>query len=182
MGIGGKLSVDEIKTILNMCGYNDIKYFVETGTYKGDSTREAAQVFDTVHTIEINENLYNNTKNLCNELGITNIHFHLGDTVQLLSNIISSIPDKCFWFIDAHQSGPDTSNNGTWVPLLEELDIVLSQADEKSGVYVFDDERLFSKHWDWAEVSSESILDKFKSHGVKTKLSLIMNDRFIVSV
>lgn len=35
-----------------------IKIFIETGTYLGDSTAVAAQLFEKVHTIELSENLY----------------------------------------------------------------------------------------------------------------------------
>ena len=181
MGKTGYLTENEIYQILSTCGISkeDIPYFVETGTYHGDSTREAAKVFENVHTIEIMDDLWSENVSTNKELGIDNIECHHGDSLVTLPSIVKSIDKPCFWFLDAHQSGPDTGNNGEWVPLLKELDIILGNKVE--GIFVIDDVRLFSKHWDWAAVSLESISNLFGKHGYDVSESYLMNDRYILS-
>ena len=54
--MGGSLKESEITNIKQVgLSYKNIKNFVETGTYKADSTILAAKHFDHVYTIEIFE-------------------------------------------------------------------------------------------------------------------------------
>jgi hypothetical protein len=125
--------------------------------------------------MEIVPELYNESK----AHGGDNITYLLGDTVKLLPTIIPKIDAPAMWFLDAHQSGPETSNNGKWVPLLEELNIILSSYTHPS-IYIIDDLQLFSKHWDWAEISVDSIIELFKKHGKEIAVNYSNNDRYII--
>ncbi len=178
--MGGNIEEEEIREILSWFPGVDIKYFLETGTYKGDSSRAASKIFHGVHTIEILENLYEESKNKALEMGISNIvHYH-GDTIKLLPGIVKNLQAPTFFFLDAHQSGPDTSNNGKWVPLLEELDLILNDINYPC-IFCLDDVRLWSKHWDWAGVTSKSVLDVFKKHNKEVAFHFENNDRFIIA-
>lgn len=176
MGKTGKLTIEELTDYLS--GRVDIKTFVETGTYLGDSTEVASYVFERVESIEICQDLYNKASQ---KLTSPRIKLHLGDTVQLLPDIVKTIDAPCMWFLDAHQSGPETQNNGQWVPLLNELDIILRSRKEYHDIFVIDDVRLFSAHWDWADVSLESIQDIFKRYGIPIVNKFVKNDRFVLT-
>lgn len=184
MGKTGHLTCIELKEIVDGVSFPDRKVdcFVETGTYMGQSTLSASKVFDTVHTIEIVEDLQIKARNKCKDAD--NIFFHLGDTVQLLPAIVNGLADEqkgVLWFLDAHQSGADTSNNGEWVPLLKELNIILDGLNRKAvNIFVIDDVRLFSKHWDWEGISLGSIKKCFENHNIRTQSELLKNDRFII--
>jgi hypothetical protein len=179
MGKFGHLTVEEIKEITEE---KEFECLIETGTYLADSTIEASKCFDTVYTIEIVDKLYDQAKERCKD--ITNIVFHLGDTIKLLPDIINKVYGlNCVWFLDAHQSGPDTSNNGKWVPLLDELNIILRNFDRsKYHIFIIDDVRLFSAHWDWSGISVSSIEQQFKNYNINVIYSKLMNDRFILYV
>ena len=100
----------------------------------------------------------------------------------MLTLIVPQVSDGSVFFIDAHQSGPDTGNNGKWVPLVEELDIIL---ETKLGpsVFIFDDVRLWKKKcWDWAHITEKSILDQFKKKDVVVIKSYEKGDRFWVFI
>ena len=85
------------------------------------------------------------------------------------------------WFLDAHQSGGDTVNNGKNVPLLEELQIILSGMNrDVRNLFVIDDLRLFDNAPDWKHVSCSNILLLFKKHGVTVRKYYPMNDRFVI--
>jgi hypothetical protein len=177
--MGGSLKEDEICGILNYFPdlSKQIKNFIESGTYKGGTTRIASQIFETVHTIEIVPTLYAESQQ--NNKGISNINYHLGDSVKFLPIIVSKIDSPMFIFLDAHQSGRDTSNNGKNVPLLEEMKVILSVL-KSSSIIVIDDVRLFSKYWDWMEISPETILKCFEDFEIIAHF--IENDRMIIAV
>ena len=62
--MGGSLREDELSFILSCFPGFRRRYFVETGTYKGDTTRLAAKNFDLVHTIEIVKALSDEARNI----------------------------------------------------------------------------------------------------------------------
>ena len=173
--MGGSLTKKELEAILFRFPYyrNLVKPFVETGTWKGESARTASGYFSKVHTIEIVEELYLESKKL--GAGIENIEYHLGDSLKVLEKL-ENVPT--FYFIDAHQSGTDTGNNGIEVPLLMELEIILRK-NRNPCIFVFDDVRLFDIFSDWKGISLNSIISKFKD---PIKHCYVENDRFVVYV
>ena len=177
--MGGSLSEPEIKTILSWFPHLQPKYFIELGTFKGLSSRIASNIFPYVYTIEIVPELYQESKSISDQEGITNITYFLGDTIKLLPDLIPKIDVSAVWFCDAHQSGQDTGNNGKWVPLLDELNIILSSYNHPS-IYIIDDVRLFSKYWDWAEISIDSIVNCFRTHNKEILTNFSNNDRYII--
>nr|QBK85246.1 MAG: methyltransferase domain protein [Iridovirus LCIVAC01] len=179
--MGGSLTEDEIRGILNYFPdlSKQIKNFIESGTYKGQSSRTASQIFETVDTVEIVPTLYAESQQ--NNKGISNINYHLGDSVKFLPGIVSKIDSPIFIFLDAHQSGGDTANNGKNVPLLEELKVILAVL-KRSSIILIDDVRLFDKYWDWCGISPETILKCFEDFEVSIQAHFIENDRMIIAV
>lgn len=182
--MGGPLEYNEIKD-----ANKDVNWvfnnFVETGTYKGDSCIMASEYFPYVYTFEIVSNLYNYSVNRAKELNIHNISFNLGDSLTLLPQLIPSLKGGSVYFIDAHQSGHDTSNNGIDVPLLEELDAILSHRIEPS-LFIFDDMRFWKgqsqEAWDWVNISISSVDKKIEEKGYTIVKSFPSNDRYFVFV
>jgi hypothetical protein len=181
--MGGSLNQDEINEIKeNGHPYNNIKNFVETGTYKGDSTIIAAKNYENVYTIEIFEPLYNESRERAYREGLRNITFLLGDSLERLKEIMNKVTDGSIFFIDAHISGYDSSWNGKIrVPLIEELDIILSYSLGPS-VFIFDDLRLWktAKAWDWAHITNELLIKKFREKNIKLFSYFEKDDRFYV--
>lgn len=182
--MGGNLKEDEIVDIKNRGSpYSEIKNFVETGTYKADSTIIASKHFENVYTIEIFEPLHIESSKRCEDLGITNIKFVLGDTLQKMPEVMDSVGGNgCVYFIDAHISGGDSSwNQKIRVPLFEELDIILGYTIPPS-VFIFDDLRLWKsiKAWDWAHITNDAIVDKFREKGIELLSYYEKDDRFYV--
>lgn len=56
--------------------------FIETGTYKGEITRAASDVgFNEVHTIELQDRLYEESReNLSDLIDINKVFLHKGDS------------------------------------------------------------------------------------------------------
>lgn len=182
--MGGSLEYSELAGVIkNREVYANIINFVGTGTYKGDTTLMAAKYYKHIYTTEIVPTLYHEAVSKAKNNNITNINFYLGDSVKLLNEIVPKVTGGAVFFIDAHQSGPDTSNNGQWVPLLEELTVILKHTIGPS-IFIIDDLRFFdngaSKPWDWAHISPNTILTLFQTFNYKVKESYTSNDRFYI--
>jgi len=171
--MGGSITYDELKRVLK--GRKFPQYFVETGTYHGFTARRMAPHFKKVYTMEIVPQLYEYSKSLSGDFD--NIEFLLGDSVKLLESVTPKVVDGAIFFIDAHQSGDITGNNGTNVPLLDELDVILRH-NVKSSVFIIDDLRLWkAKVWDWAHVTNRTIINKFVEYGYTIQSCFEENDR-----
>ena len=180
--MGGSLNQEEINDLKNeVSPYSTITNFVETGTYKAETTILASKNFEKVFTIEIHEPLYTFSKKKCQDEGINNISFYLGDSLSELINIVPQVINGAVFFIDAHASGIDTSwNNYISVPLLEELDIILNYKIGPS-VFIFDDVRLWKNMiFDWTHITNDIILNSFKKNNYQVYNSYEKNDRFFV--
>jgi len=133
--------------------------------------------------MEIVKNLYEGSKKRALEQNKTNIKFLLGDSVHHLKHITPQVKDGAVFFIDAHQSGGDTGNNGKNVPLMEELKVILS-TELGPSLFIFDDLRFFVHHkqhaWDWTDVSEIGIIKTFLVRGYHVERFFTKNDRFFV--
>lgn len=157
--------------------------FVETGTYLGQTTNIAKNMFERVHTIEIAPHFYERAKNMFSG---TNITCHLGDSSILLEDICKTL-DKptCFW-LDGHWSAGNTGKGVKNIPLYEELELIMKHCSQKS-VILIDDCRLFEKtdpYVDgWEDINKNTILDIVKSRLESYSFfpsSLDSNDRMII--
>lgn len=119
-----------------------IHTFIETGTYLGQTTRAAAEVFPQVHSIELSQELYSLA---CIELNrYQNIHLHQGNSGELLKQLLASVPEKTLFYLDGHYSGGITAQGALNTPILEELDAI-EKAKKKDSIILIDDIRLFQK-------------------------------------
>lgn len=177
--MGGSLTDDEIKFVLQNTPFI-VETAIETGTYKGESTRKLSKFFKTVYTIEIQQTLYNEAKN--NNKDISNIKYYLGDSTDILSNIVKEIKTPALYFIDAHISGTDSGwNKKELVPLITELKSILSN-NKNNGIFIIDDLRLFNKYDDWKGITENTIRDVFLSFKRNIIKEFTLDDRYYIIV
>lgn len=81
---------------------------VETGTCLGYSTRRLSRIYSKVHTVELGPDLSKRTKGDMIREGYDNIVFHVGDSAEVLPDLIRRIREPCLFFLDAHWSGDRT--------------------------------------------------------------------------
>lgn len=183
--MGGALEYQEIvDATRHSLRHSRIPNFVETGTYRGDTALMAAKHYRAVYTTEIAPGLYELSSKRAKEEGLTNIHFYLGDSSEVLRDICPRVIEGAVFFIDAHQSGSDTANNGkSLVPLFDELEVILSHKLGPS-MFIFDDVRFWKGESqevpDWAHVSRLGIINRFLERGYRIQAFFIKNDRFFV--
>ena len=104
---------------------DDSTVWVETGTYKGTSTKFFSKYSKFVHTIEPDYNLWLSTKNELDNKGYKNITFYNGTSEETLDKVLNVIEgEKLSIWLDGHWSGGDTFLGENPTPVLEELKII----------------------------------------------------------
>ena len=178
MGKFGHLTTEQIEFVLHSANADrdQIRYFVETGTYHGDSTRVAASMFENVHTIDCQQDMINIAT--AKSAGDANkIQFHLGMSVDVLPKLFEQeqalASEPAFWFFDAHSVMPHLC------PLLQELRIVLDNGGR--GIFLFDDLRLFDKFEDWKGINVKSIAREFELRNIPITSPVLYKDMLLLS-
>lgn len=124
---------------LELAQLNGSTVFVETGTFKGNTTRWAAGIFEAVHTIERSEILYELHSDELAAIG--NVTPHLGDSREILPKIIGGLGGKrALYWLDGHWSGGQTAGELDECPLLGELTCL---RDRTEDIILIDDARFF---------------------------------------
>jgi len=182
--MGGSLTYKEIQEATKGRKHANIKNFVETGTYKGDTTMLAASHYEKVFTTEIYTERYEESKKRAEDAGVTNIEFMFGDSSELLEIIAPQVTEGAVFFIDAHISGKDSSWNGRdRVPLMKELTVILKH-NMGPSVFIINDLRFWSgkeqEAWDWSAISTENVVKLFVDNGYSLASFYESNDRFFV--
>lgn len=111
---------------------------VETGTYRGQTSKELSKIFKKVITIEAFDEVYQEA--LVTLRGIDNITPVLGDSREKLPQILDELKDsKVIFWLDAHYSGNGTFNSSS--PLVAELQLI-NASKLNDPIIVIDDARL----------------------------------------
>ncbi|MCR9295009.1 MAG: class I SAM-dependent methyltransferase [bacterium] len=164
------------------------KTFVETGTFQGATTRWAAELFETVHTIELAPSLYDRYHQDLQQL--PNVNPHLGDSAKLLPEIVSQLDSQpvIFW-LDGHWSGGETAGESAECPIMEEL-ACLEHRDQ--DLILIDDARLFlcappqphkPEHWPtMAEICQRYDLERRFIQVIDDVIYIVPNDPAIREV
>ena len=145
--------------------FTNYPVFIETGTYNGLTTFAMEPYFKEIHTIEIKEDIFNNTKSKYNG---NKINFYLGDSSKLLQNICINVQQPSIFFLDGHWSAGDTGKGNKDCPLYEELTAIMNYF-KQNAIIIIDDYRLFGKGpstntevCDWENISKQGVLDIVK--------------------
>jgi len=140
------IKIETLKKYIN-------KNFVETGTATGNTSLNALSVgFEEIWTTEVDEERIPICKERLND--IDKIHFYTNDSREFLKNVVKNINGPITFWLDAHTN--------SWSPILEELDIIISNVKETPCILI-DDVSLFNSY-------------KVKKKKVKKKLLQICSD------
>jgi hypothetical protein len=117
----------------------NIEYFVETGTFNGESCAWAAGYFEKVKTIEAYQPLF--------EAAVgrfaphSNVEVIFGSSIDALPAILSNLRAPALFWLDAHWSGEGTGGEDNECPLVSELEIILKHRTDH--ILLVDDARFF---------------------------------------
>jgi hypothetical protein len=112
--------------------------FVETGTYKGDTTDWAASRFASVDTVEIDDERLEAARRRL--VAHSNIRFWHGSSGGRMAEVVARQSGRAIYWLDAHKGG-GYFGQGDDCPLMDELSAI---GDRQDGAFIFiDDARGF---------------------------------------
>ena len=169
---------EELKDILHSTNKNNYNYFVETGTFMGETILRFIDDFDKLYTIELSEDFYNrfSHKNPDKE----KIKSILGDSSEMLKPVVDELNGDAIFFLDGHYSSGNTAKGIKDCPLIEELSII-NMHFKHEGLIIIDDLRLFGTkiNEDWSDITVENILNTVQE---RLELHLESNDRLVLKI
>lgn len=147
--------------VLKKYDYNNI--FIETGTELGGGVEIARKCsFKFIHSIEIFEPYYNACMRKFSH--DPRVILHLGDSTELLENIIKDIYEPITFFLDGHVDKNNNMVGKEEVPIFTELEIIKNHPI-KNHVIMIDDRRCMgkiintAKQWKkvWTDILQENV-------------------------
>jgi len=101
--MGGSLEFSEIQSaVADRPAYKNLKNFVESGTYRLDTTLMASKHYDNVYSVEICKELYDLCVERKEREGADNIHLYFGDSLDHLHDIMPKVLEGSLIFLDSH--------------------------------------------------------------------------------
>lgn len=134
-----------------------IKYFVETGTFLGDTVAFFKDKFEKVFSIELNADLAKDaTDRFKGDENVSIIH---GDSGRVLEKLVKDISAPTFYWLDGHYSSEfyvgskyvKTARADKDTPVLKELEVLLN--DGFQHLILVDDARLFNGEGDYPTIT-----------------------------
>lgn len=117
---------------------DNIKQFIETGTFKGSTAAWASKHFESVITIENSEKYFKISNNFLSKF--SNIKVIKGDSRKILPQLLRKNREKTIFWLDAHFCC-DAFGQSDECPLLEEIAQIVKYSP--NSVLLIDDARLF---------------------------------------
>ena len=148
--------------------------FIETGTYYGRTAKWASTQFKRVYTIELSESLFNETKDELLSKG--NIFPYLGDSRNVLPEMLKSINGNTIFWLDGHYSAGVTAGKYDPCPLLKELEIILKRNNE--DIILIDDARCLLGSVGWPSIYQ--LYKKVETTSVENKFIMLCDDNIYI--
>jgi len=135
----------------NVLEFYNIQNFVETGTGIAEVVKSVYDIDSelNIHTIEIMEQIYK--KNKISFSYMENVNWHLGQSSEVLPEILPTLTGNTLFWMDAHFPGADFGmasygdepDLNKRLPLQSELEIIVKNRDVSNDVFVIDDLRIY---------------------------------------
>jgi hypothetical protein len=136
-------------SLLAFARWSGARVFVETGTYKGDTTEALRPYFDWLYTIEANDALFSAAK--ARFAGAPNVRTLHGDSAALLPHVLGELEQKALFWLDAHWCGNDTFGTYLSAPIMTELEALFAHK-VRDHIILIDDARYFCGHYGYPTI------------------------------
>lgn len=117
----------------------NITTFIETGTYKAQTSQWAAENFKKVVTIEAHQDFHDRARGIFKDQ--KHVRCIFGDSLTELPKVIKRLKKPTILWLDAHKCRFEDSLTASECPLLEELKAIV--ATGVNHVILIDDARMF---------------------------------------
>ena len=138
----------------------DIKMAIETGTLHGETTRELAEVFSAVHTIELADELCRAAvADFARENGYGCITCHYGDSALVLPELLKGkeFQTPIVFYLDAHWFNRKGVANDAPFPLIREIEEIATRS--YADVVIVDDCQHLGVGWIETETAAGKCMD-----------------------
>ena len=125
--------------------------------------------FRKIISIELSQTLFENAKNKFRDY--KNIEILLGDSGELIKDIVTNLERPAIFWLDGHYSGGNTAKGKIETPILNELKTILQS--KRDHVILIDDARMFDGNNDYPTIK---YLEEFVS---KAGYSLMVENDII---
>lgn len=174
------LKINDLNEIFELLDEDkkNFDFFVETGTYQGDTIIEMSNFFKKLYTIELSDDLYKNFQ--LRQYNKNKIISIVGDSSEKIKEVINEIQGDSVFFLDGHFSSCGTARGDKDVPLIEEIQSI-NDFFKFIGIIIIDDLRLFGTNFteDWSTITIDSVIRPISKRVVKT---LEYKDRLIIKI
>lgn len=162
----------KLRIIKNYAKKFAINVFIETGTYRGDTTMSLGNIFNEIYSIELDKSLFEKARNKF--ATYPHVHIFQGDSSKVLPSILSRIDKPALFWLDGHYSGGITSKGDLNTPILNELKLILNHKI-KNHVILIDDARCFVGKDDYPNLNrlKQYIFKKNKKYKFKVENDII---------
>lgn len=149
-----------IKRIIlqNYANERNLKYFVETGTFNGDTVEAMRPSMALIHSIELSKELFDKARKRFEKF--PSIKLWQGDSGKVLKKILPTIKKPTLFWLDAHGSGGITAEGEEWSPIIKEL-ILITSLSKSKHVILIDDARGFTGNQSPTIEMIESVIKKY---------------------
>jgi len=167
--------------------YKKYSVFIETGTHNGESIFTMEPYFDLLHTIELSEKYFNNTRT---KYQGNKINFIFGDSSIVFESLLPTINQDIVFFLDGHWSSGDTARGNKDCPLIEEIQHINNLCKNKA-IIIIDDYSLFERgptlglNEDWTDINKQNIIDILSNRITEIyhlDSTCAKNDRLIIHI
>jgi len=119
----------------------DLKTFVETGTYKGDTVKTMllSSLFENIYSVDIDKTRAARAKRRFRSFKF--IQCDHGDSAVWLPQVLREINEPALFWLDAHASYEQVLKSGVPTPILDEIRAIVSH--RKDHVVLIDDARYY---------------------------------------
>ena len=157
---------------------NDI--LVETGSGGGGGIQYALRYgFKHIHSIEIDESKHKYCINLFKNN--TNVHLYLGDSIEVLPNILEKINGKATFLLDAHIMELKEVHGKVICPILQELNMIINHSKKiavKHSILVDDAKYFNGKTQSFGNITIDDIRKAVLD--VDSSYTVAVNGRMVV--
>jgi hypothetical protein len=120
----------------------DCQVLIETGTFRGDTLAAMIGHFQTLHSIELADQLY---ADACKRFADhPEVKLHHGDSGSVLPTLLNTLDQPCLFWLDGHASGGVTARGEELTPILRELQTIMAHPVKKHAILI-DDAREFGR-------------------------------------
>ncbi|MGB1130351.1 MAG: hypothetical protein ACPG4K_09880 [Haloferula sp.] len=120
----------------------DLKIFVETGTFLGDTVEAMRPHFDRVYSIELADKYFE--KAVRRFRGASSVKLLQGDSGDRMPEVVAELDAPTLFWLDGHYSGGDTAKGVLAAPVWAELKAIFGGM-KHPFVILIDDARCFKQ-------------------------------------